>query len=612
MSNEDGISTTSNLESIYFELNETQLPQEIKYILDYHNQRMHFKRNEVDLYLTIYNKDLLNIKFKNSSENVQIISSDQLLHTTAYPSLNLKGINNYQSITYQVLYPNIDLVFGEYKNHISQTFIIYPKGNPKSIQLDMQASEKTEITDEGQLSILFREKVFYLAKPKAVQVINGVEVNVEARYHVQNKMITFNLESYDVTKPVLLNVTYDFSLIPNMVSESAFYIDSSKNQFIASYKTQYKDIKTVKAYALRLEWVRGLMIIFVKMAGMSYEAALDMIASWLQQVYRVEALTLKKVSATGELVQLIKQIELAIEPRELPKVTPLIDKKGRVFPVDPEILNDQPETMLPRISDLVVDELGNLYLSANIAGKKLDETKPKPNWYPKDVIQYNPSGKNEAALLKLNNHGLVSYMTYLSEGKSTSINSIALYKNELWMTGNATLIDGDKKELKTWPNIYIAHINASATQLLLSSQIGGEAIDYGKKILIHSNQTSYDVYVIGNVDNNVYIPEQHKPHLELGKFPTSPDAMQPSIGKDIFAVSAILKMDPLGNFIQKTYFDGGFGDTLIKTAAIDTEGNLYIAGTTIGGIKMGRLNGELAYSQVRIQERISIQDLFVR
>ncbi|MGL4337569.1 MAG: leucine-rich repeat domain-containing protein [Turicibacter sp.] len=591
MTNDDEMIKTSNLESIYFESNETQLPEDIKYILDYRNQRMYFKRNGIDLYLTIYDKDLFKIIFTNSNSNVQISSAEMLVHKTTYPASNLKNINNYKTIKYNRLYPNIDLVFEENHKHIQQTFTINPNGNPNEIKIDFPSSERIKINTEGKLIIEFRGYVFNLDKLKVFQQMNGSQIDIEGEYVVHNKNVGFNLGNYDKSQPVFISATFDFSLISNDIEEKGFYLDKNNNQYIVIQKTQVKDLKTVKAYIEAIEWVKNLINIFKNF--MTEEEALTMIATWLQGAYRVNSVILKKLDASNQLVLIIKQLELAFEPREI--ISP-------AKPNHPELAFEPRDTMLPSVTDIVVDDQGNLYICANVAARQVDEKKRKPSWYPTRVVQYNPTGNGDGAILKLNSEGLVFNMSYFGGNKGTEIASIALYQEEIWITGSTSASDlqvtnGSSLNL-VWSDLFVTHFNQDVSHVLFSTYIGGQMIDYGKKILIHQLKDSYEVYVIGNVENDVYIPKQYKPKGELGYFPTTPNAMQKELVPGTYGVSAIIKMSATGNIIESTLFDGGLGDTCISTAAVDASGNLYIAGTTKGGIKMGWENSERAGSQV--------------
>lgn len=107
---------------------------------------------------------------------------------------------------------------------------------------------------------------------------------------------------------------------------------------------------------------------------------------------------------------------------------------------------------------------------------------------------------------------------------------------------------------------FVTKINSNGNALAYSTYIGGSGNSEGKAIAVDS---AGNAYVCGSTD--------------AGDFPTS-NAYQVNIGggRDAF----FLRLNAAGSGLDYSSYLGGHGDDVCESVALDTKGNLYVAGNT--------------------------------
>jgi hypothetical protein len=112
-------------------------------------------------------------------------------------------------------------------------------------------------------------------------------------------------------------------------------------------------------------------------------------------------------------------------------------------------------------------------------------------------------------------------------------------------------------------DIFISKLNSSLTHILQSTYLGGSGIDRAKSIVIDSNR---NVYVAGETAST--------------NFPGTSGGAQPSLGGGGYSDTFVTKFNSsLTSILQSTYL-GGSGEDYAYSIAIDSVGNVYVAGMT--------------------------------
>ena len=154
-----------------------------------------------------YGMELL---FVNASEKVIIKSEEETGETSNYylPQCpdGITNVKSYRKITYQNLYPNIDLVFYSSEQGMKYDFIVKPGGNIADIQLKYKDVQHLKLLKDGSLEI--KNPLGTLTEGKPFTYQNDKQ-EIKSNYKVKGRTLSFEVNNYDKTK----NLTIDPSII---------------------------------------------------------------------------------------------------------------------------------------------------------------------------------------------------------------------------------------------------------------------------------------------------------------------------------------------------------------------------------------------------------------
>lgn len=125
----------------------------------------------------------------------------------------------YHEVTYNEVYPHIDLNITSDHGHPKMTYIVRPGNSPYAIRILYEGQRALEVKDEAlyiETSIGdIVERGLY-----AYQVVDGVEREVKCAFKVKGDMVTFDVGRYDETLPLFIDPTVIASTNSGCVSES--------------------------------------------------------------------------------------------------------------------------------------------------------------------------------------------------------------------------------------------------------------------------------------------------------------------------------------------------------------------------------------------------------
>ena len=128
-------------------------------------------------------------------------------------------------------------------------------------------------------------------------------------------------------------------------------------------------------------------------------------------------------------------------------------------------------------------------------------------------------------------------------------------------SANFPLLDAVQTSLRGSLDAFVAKVNASGT-LVYSTYLGGSGVDMGNAIAVDSSGSAYVVGYTYSTD-----------------LPVTASALQTANAGDCDAFLA--KLSAAGNSLAYLSYLGGNGSDTATAVALDTSGNVYVAGWTL-------------------------------
>ncbi len=117
----------------------------------------------------------------------------------------------FSSVTYQNLYPGIDLKFYSSISDIKYDLVVQPGGNTSSILLAYEGADELSLKD-GELMMKLSVGDIVEQKPYAYQLINGKETEVDCKFVLHKNKVSFRFpHGFDKTIPLIIDPTLIFS-----------------------------------------------------------------------------------------------------------------------------------------------------------------------------------------------------------------------------------------------------------------------------------------------------------------------------------------------------------------------------------------------------------------
>jgi RHS repeat-associated protein len=160
----------------------------------------------------------LHMQFVGANAAPLANGADQLAATTNYflsrdPSQWHTNLPNYGQVIYNNVWSGVDVVYhGNTQKQLEYDFVVNPGANPHAVRLAYQGSSSLALDGQGNLVINVAGQVVHHHAPRLYQQVNGVQQSVSGNFVLaSNGQISFNVGSYDTTRPLVIDPVVDFS-----------------------------------------------------------------------------------------------------------------------------------------------------------------------------------------------------------------------------------------------------------------------------------------------------------------------------------------------------------------------------------------------------------------
>ncbi len=229
---------------------------------------------------------------------------------------------------------------------------------------------------------------------------------------------------------------------------------------------------------------------------------------------------------------------------------------------------------------IALDSAENVYVTGATQSNSLNLSGPP---FPTTPGAYDTShnGSNDVFVSKISADGsTLVYSTFIGgDGTDFALDIAVDSSGNAYVTGytqgNSTSLEFPTTvgAFNTTSNggrdVIVSKISADGSTLLFSTYLGGDNFDRGAGIALDSNE---NVYISGSTFGGSSIV-----------FPTTPDAIDSSHSGGSNNDAFVSKLSADGSTLLFSTFLGGDGNDLARRIALDSNGNIFIAGVTDGG-----------------------------
>jgi len=512
----------------------------------------------------------------NGNSPTQIAAADRLPGKINYyigndPSKWRTDVGQYARVSYQDVYPGVNMAFHGAQRQMEFDFVVAPGANSAPIRLGFSGARKISTDDSGNLVLYSPAGTLMLHRPVAYQQQNNARQPVDARFVLKaNNQVGFALGPYDQSRELVIDPSVTYATYLGGTAEDdglGIAVDSTGNAYVTG-QTQSKDFPTVGGVAPN------------KNAG-GFDAFVT------------------KISADGSTLEYSTYIggngndsgnAIALDASGDAFVTG--GTLSTNFPTSPGAF----QTSLRGTLNAVVFELssngGSLIYSTYLGGNGVDVASgiaadttgayvagstSSTNFPTHLPIQPKIAGTLNGFVTKLNPNGTaLVYSTYLGGGSDDAALAIAVDSSgRAYVTGVA-----QNPKFPTTPgafqtkcgtdgtcnggldDAFVTVYNPGGTAFVYSTFLGGSNTDEGFAIAVDS---AGDAYVTGLTKSNTDFPLK--------------SAVQPTFGggnQDAF----VTELNPTGSALVYSTYLGGNQDDAGTGIAVDAGKNAYLVGET--------------------------------
>jgi hypothetical protein len=472
-------------------------------------------------------------------------------------------------VRYGEVYKGVDVVYYGNQRQLEYDFRVAPGADARAVALEFEGAEKVEVNADGELLLTLGESVVRQPKPFIYQDVAGERREVAGGYLVERGgRVRFSLGEYDaalplVIDPILLHSTY---LGGTGGDQSwAVAVDSSGSAYVAGYttSTNFPTANAVQAanggfqdaFVAKFNAAGTALVYSTYLGGNGGDQARGLAIDSSGNAY-VTGFTGSTNFPTANAFQAAQGAGNTQDA-----FAAKLNASGSALVYSTYLGGDG---ALEFGEGIAVDSSGNAYLTG-----VTDST----NFPTANPIQAAHAGAGDVYVAKLNAAGTaLVYSTYLGGSDFETAEGIAVDSfGNAYVTGDTRSTNYPTANALQAANAggtsdaFVTKVNASGSALVYSTYLGGSARDAAEAVAV--NLTSGNVYVTGDTEST--------------NFPTA-NALQPvndtsgGISQEVF----VTQLNASGTALVYSTYLGGRGGEVGQGIAVDSSGNVYVAGGT--------------------------------
>lgn len=524
---------------------------------------------------------VMRMKFVSANPHPKKVELEEMPTKVNYflgndPALWVNNVATYAKIEYHDVYPGIDVIYYGNQGQLEYDFVVAAGSNPAAILLGFEGADELRLDSQGDLLLkVSGEQCLHLHKPVIYQEVNGVRRDIVGGYILNNRLVGFEISSYDSSRPLVIDPVLVYStLLGGGSGEAGWAIAADREGNVFVIGDTNSDEFPLSKKSLQRTY-GGSTDIFV--AKLSADGSKLLYSTYLG----------------GSDADVGSGI--ALDPEGNIYITG--DTSSTDFPVVKPLqptLSGAPDAFVAKLSSdgskllystyvggssgdrgngIAVDASGNAYVTGYTHSTNFPTVNP--------IQAAFAGGNGDAFVLKLNPSGsTLVYSTYLGGGNDRPDIGTAIAVDSAgnaYVTGFSNSRDFPTvKPIQPFvgpTDVFVAKLNPAGSALVYSTHIGGSADDEAMGIAVDATGSAY---ITGETESL--------------NFPTTPEAYSRSCvsvsvripigdicsGGDAF----VSKLSPDGSaLIYSTYLNGS-GFEVGRSIAVGSDGSAYVTGFT--------------------------------
>ena len=508
---------------------------------------------------------VMRMKLLNANSQAGVSGQDELPGKSNYfigndPKKWHTNVPQFAKVRYGNVYPDMDLVFYGNQHELEYDFVLQPGANPDAIRLGIEGAKKLRLV-HGDLVMTSAVDDVHLRVPRIYQEANGTRHEVRGRYVLTGKSeVGFRVGSYDRSRALVIDPVLAYSTYlggSSGDSGQGIAVDSAGNSYVAGF-TGSADFPAVNAiqpayggnsdaFVTKFSPDGNTIVYSTYLGGSGEDLGVGLAIDSSGNAY-VCGVT---ISPDFPVVNAFQPVDHGQTEGFVTK----INAEGTALVYSTFLGGSAGELAF----GIAVDSAGDAY----VAGHTSSADFPTVN-----AIQPTFGGSADAFVTKFKADGsALVYSTFLGGSDIDEAFSIALdTAGRAYVTGTTSSRDFPTANAiqPTFGgglgDAYVTKFKADGSTLVYSTFLGGSDNDRGEAIAVDS---SGNAYVTGSTQS----PD----------FPTA-NAIQPVIGANGDAF--VTKLNPTGSALIYSTFLGGNGFDDGRGIAVDSARNVYLSGTT--------------------------------
>ncbi|MBL8175978.1 MAG: SBBP repeat-containing protein [Bryobacterales bacterium] len=546
------------------------------------------------------------------------------------------AVPHYARVRYRQAYPGIDVEFYGNARQIEYDFVLQPGADPSLLRMDIAEARLLQLQGGDLRMETTSGEAMLLRAPIAYQTIDGQRIGIQSRFVLQGNTVSFHLGRYDARHaltidPVLTFATYYGGATSDV--PTAIALDASGNTYIAGYTNSTNLPLAGESYGKILNGDEDIFVAKLNPSGNQLLYSTYIGGSAGERPVGIVVNAVGQVTIAGNTSSLnFPHNGLSVPSTGIGLFLSKLAADGSQIVASMMIAYAELET-LGVATALAADPAGNLYLAGHTGNPGFPATN--------GVYQQSLRGETDAFVAKIApNLNELLYATFLGGAAPDQALAVtADAQGNAYLTGQTQsgafpFTPGAylSPNRAGW-DVFVSRLSSDGKALNYSAILGGSADDYGRAISIGPGNS---IYLAGLTLSSNYVttagayqslrPSASPNAAFITRLSPTMDVVQystyfgsPSVYFNVESVSRIL-VDGAGNFVLgghglgnglpitpgaiqspspgglndvflaqfnpggdllsfSTYLGGAGSDTLAGMA-MDSAGNLYLAGST--------------------------------